>query len=222
MPASHSCFNPRPCARGDSRSAEPAADLQFQSTPLREGRPRCKTGLCRRDRVSIHAPARGATDPAVHERIATDGFNPRPCARGDVGVSRRLERTTGSFNPRPCARGDRRAARDDLRRRCVSIHAPARGATQRPSGRSSIGDVSIHAPARGATAAMRSGSPARRFQSTPLREGRHVRSSTRPRLPTFQSTPLREGRRGLCADIARFDAVSIHAPARGATSCSSG
>ena len=92
-------FNPRPCARGDpiKRHVERRI-LRFQSTPLREGRQIIPGILCRYcwgfnprpcargdgrgiklydevDRVSIHAPARGAT------RI------PRPCGRpGTVSI----------------------------------------------------------------------------------------------------------------------------------------
>ena len=52
------------------------------------------------------------------------------------------------------------------------------------------------------------------FQSTPLREGRHVPASTVARLDRFQSTPLREGRRTSVGTPARCALmVSIHAPA---------
>ena len=56
---------------------------RFQSTPLHEGRRRGPPRRCHRGRVSIHAPARGATwEPgrSIHRRA---GFNPRPCTRGD-------------------------------------------------------------------------------------------------------------------------------------------
>ncbi len=56
------------------------------------------------------------------------------------------------------------------------------------------------------------------FQSTPLREGRPRMQSKAQCGQMFQSTPLREGRR--CAvQVERHEFfVSIHAPARGATS----
>jgi len=78
--------------------------------------------------------------------------------------------------------------------------------------------ISIHAPARGATLfrglCIRFASI---FQSTPLREGRpHPNIWLSVRI-IFQSTPLREGRpkqRIICQKIL---VISIHAPARGAT-----
>ena len=56
-----------------------------------------------------------------------------------------------------------------------------------------------------------------RFQFTPLREGRRMRTCS-PTCPlSFQFTPLREGRRrrGACGGPAAV--ISIHAPPRGAT-----
>jgi len=56
------CFNPRPCARGDEKSADAYGFGE----------------------VSIHAPARGATGssfPGISRPMLR--FNPRPCARGD-------------------------------------------------------------------------------------------------------------------------------------------
>ena len=82
----------------------------FQSTPLREGRRQRveKPALMNRvsihapargatleiylydetDSVSIHAPARGATAAIMTPGYACEGFNPRPCARGDPMVLR--------------------------------------------------------------------------------------------------------------------------------------
>ncbi len=100
---SRRCFNPRPRARGDV-NGQPALFFDgFQSTPPREGRREKRIGLWY-DRVSIHAPARGAT--------WREGF----------GVS------SACFNPRPRARGDK-PLRDAIVEAKVSIHAPARGAT---------------------------------------------------------------------------------------------
>jgi len=103
--------------------------------------------------------------------------------------------------------------------------------------------VSIHAPARGATIRHCKGPNLLGFQSTPLREGRLKTALAMERILKFQSTPLREGRpwrrlQGLvrcrfnprpCARGDRFHgyeqthiAVSIHAPARGATPGASG
>ena len=56
--------------------------------------------------VSIHAPARGATLRDKRVPDADQGFNPRPCARGDRGSGRPDPPAWSGFNPRPCARGD--------------------------------------------------------------------------------------------------------------------
>jgi len=55
-----------------------------------------------------------------------------------------------SFNPRPRAGGDLTQASTKVAY-CVSIHAPARGATWPDGTTDDLGLVSIHAPARGAT-----------------------------------------------------------------------
>ena len=56
-----------------------------------------------------------------------------------------------SFNSRPCERGDTVSAKAKAVSAEVSIHAPARGATQLKALKAFMEEVSIHAPARGAT-----------------------------------------------------------------------
>ena len=80
------------------------AENQFQFTPLREGR-REQSERRPHQRISIHAPARGATC-TTHYSTAMSFY----------------------FNSRPCERGDARAACTGCPGR-ISIHAPARGAT---------------------------------------------------------------------------------------------
>jgi len=83
-PVRMACFNPRPCARGDLGRGEVGnADSRFQSAPLREGRREVPEGLVGFLRVSIRAPARGATHSRARGNKPVNGFNPRPCARGD-------------------------------------------------------------------------------------------------------------------------------------------
>ena len=78
---------------------------------------------------------------------------------------------------------------------CVSIHAPAKGATATRVPGGIILRVSIHAPAKGATTGSGSRAGSFRFQST---------------------LPRRE--RQLCGQFSlAFFHVSIHAPAKGAT-----
>ncbi len=148
-----SSFNPRPCARGDNLDDTGDIVNRFVSihAPARGATPG-HGRLHAAWRVSIHAPARGATNQGARCRRPAQGFNPRPCARGDLDL--RLTRSHWtekfqstplregrrlipipltmlriSFNPRPCARGDK--SRRTLSPTCsrFSIHAPARGAT---------------------------------------------------------------------------------------------
>jgi len=123
------------------------------------------------------------------------GFNPRPCARGDgtllmlatlidrfqstpLREGRLLSLLTSPrhtrFNPRPCARGDAIKGLEESIQPVVSIHAPARGATFLFQGQFAPSKVSIHAPARGATSTQGKMRQSLKFQSTPLREGRHT------------------------------------------------
>ena len=103
-------------------------------------------------RVSIHAPARGATEP-----LALAGCLPKFQFTRPQGA-RQVPNVEGlrirSFNSR--ARKGRDTTpivpfMDSL----VSIHAPARGATEPVEPKSVEPVVSIHAPARGATIARR-------------------------------------------------------------------
>ena len=139
-----------------------------------------------------------------------------------------------------CKRGDGRAAREggehhlfqftplrEGRPRCgvvccqilqISIHAPARGATSTGPGKivdkihfnsrpCERGDAWLH---------FRFHKP-RRFQFTPLREGRREQPVKKKEIMLFQFTPLREGRQQPKGTSRRFTRISIHAPARGAT-----
>ncbi len=123
----------------------------------------------------------------------------------------------------------------------VSIHAPARGATTFSAIASVSSGVSIHAPARGATHPC--GGHLRRscgfnprpreggdeipppctpcslgFQSTPPRGGRRSPDAQTLIGSGFQSTPPRGGRPNTPFELQGILDVSIHAPARGATS----
>ena len=167
-------------------------------------------------RVSIHAPARGATIAGARRGASRVSFNPRAREGRDMWLGI-----------------------DEPTKLCVSIHAPARGATARaiaatrrtdrfnpraregrdakiPSMLNNI-KVSIHAPARGATRILWLLVLLCRFNPR-AREGRdagHVRSGGRearfnPRAREGRDVPPVPWRRGAWI-------VSIHAPARGAT-----
>ena len=101
--------------------------------------------------------------------------------------------SSSNFNSRPCERGDGISAKR-IAKELISIHAPARGATQQ----------------------LRLAAVAPLFQFTPLREGRPPNALIVRVCMQFQFTPLREGRH-LPAFSSLDFLISIHAPARGAT-----
>ena len=77
--------------------------------------------------VSIHAPAKGATGLLHAFAHSATCFNPRPREGGDSGRMSSRKPPVG-FNPRPREGGDLSLASQSLGRD-VSIHAPAKGAT---------------------------------------------------------------------------------------------
>src|SRR3972149_3585524 len=77
--------------------------------------------------------------------------------------------------------------------------------------------VSIHAPARGATSSTNYPGRCKPFQSTPPHGGRLAQTTGAGGRRGFQSTPPHGGRPHHDSYNARWGRVSIHAPARGAT-----
>ena len=181
-------FNPRArTGRDNRRELEAQMHRMFQSTRPHGARPLRPPPACAPRRVSIHAPARGATAllrPQAHAgpvsihapaRGATDWgwsdwrcsgrFNPR-ARTGRDAVRHAGYRAQAKFqSTRP--HGARRKHFDGCR--ClleVSIHAPARGATTQAQLRLRAAQVSIHAPARGATITSPCVSTTWPFQST--------------------------------------------------------
>ena len=143
-------------------------------------------------------------------------FNPRPCRRGDLKLSQR-HWTRQGFNPRPCRRGDPLKV-SEIRSLCVSIHAPAGGATNRGQ-QLKYGELFQSTPLQeGRPMTVTPGSRKTKFQSTPLQEGRRVMRVLIINGLVFQSTPLQEGRRIKGLGKMVDSGVSIHAPAGGATS----
>ena len=182
----------------------------------RKGRDQDQGALSRLLVVSIHAPARGATGPC-YDTWYFHVVSIHAPARGATANCRH--------------RGTQDA---------VSIHAPARGATKssgyvaryakfqftRPQGARRVthntvwcqSAVSIHAPARGATGRThRRGGAHGRFNSR-ARKGRDVGSlEGAANLAAFQFTRPQGARPGRARLVRDERAVSIHAPARGAT-----
>ncbi len=123
-------------------------------------------------------------------------------------------------------------------RRHISIHTPQRGATSlhhggqsepfyfnpHPSARGDVSpgggvpclrEISIHTPQRGATICVFHGKRPRKFQSTPLSEGRLTAAPSSVQTLSFQSTPLSEGRRPWCRTPPGHIDFNPHPSARG-------
>ena len=87
-------FNPRPRAGGDVRvPLISTLDQSFNPRPRAGG----DYGNLVRDvicKVSIHAPARGATNAAGWDRPVCQRFNPRPRAGGDTSPSPRMQQSS--------------------------------------------------------------------------------------------------------------------------------
>ncbi len=147
----------------------------FQSTRPRGARRRIDLIYSEAERVSIHAPARGATPAIPGSMPITGSFNPRARAGRDKRCHDSRKQMIEFQSTRP--RGARRAGSgrklcallfqstrprgarlklliDVVERGHVSIHAPARGATSLPLSGTRSYPVSIHAPARGATVSL--------------------------------------------------------------------
>ena len=98
----------------------------------------------------------------------------------------------------------------------ISIHAPARGATNTGSPLIAIAKISIHAPARGATTPCIFLSLLQLISIHAPARGATVYSPCFVR-PKFQSTLPRGERPRFSAVVGINFNISIHAPARGAT-----
>ncbi len=146
-------------------------------------------------KISIHAPARGAT-----------------------GGSETAGNTVSIFQS-TLPRGKRlRLTRKQIYSIFISIHAPARGATIFAPATEPAAFISIHAPARGATGGSETaGNTVSIFQST-LPRGKRLRLTRKQIYSIFIS--IHAPARGAtifapATEPAAF--ISIHAPARGAT-----
>ena len=148
-----------------------------------------------RRRISIHAPAKGATWQAVRSRRVSH-FNPRSREGSDERPAQLWARLR-HFNPRSREGSDRIAEPGTYDVASISIHAPAKGATIQPFWTAERSPV---------------------FQSTlPRRERRDI--------PTPKVTPRHEisihapakGATPLASEVKQQLSISIHAPAKGAT-----
>ena len=209
------CFDPRPREGGDV---------------ARGARRR------NRDRVSIHAPAKGATRGGFHARPRR-GFRSTPPRRGrlimlgSTSVSMPFRSTPprrgrpgpvrpparlACFDPRPREGGDSLSRLRDAQVTGFDPRPREGGDIQRAFSIVREG-VSIHAPAKGATSTALYWGCMVLFRSTPPRRGRHPRFLSQLNRACFDPRP-REGGDPPPAAGGLVDIVSIHAPAKGATS----
>ena len=167
--------------------------------------------------VSIHAPREGRLPEFLRDTSRSPSFDPRPCARGDsLGYADRVSDLL--FRSTPLREGRRAHAPIGVVTLLVSIHAPARGATSIGGVSMPSDEVSIHAPARGATRQHRSDRSDACFDPRPCARGDlHATGQQSGRPSCFDPRPCA---RGDASARYRYhgDRVSIHAPARGATS----
>ena len=143
----------------------------FLLTPLREGRRRFPPRTCRAGGISTHAPAGGATDAVIAATAAGVLFLLTPLREGRPPRPHWL-RAQDDFYSRPCGRGD------------SSAHKIS----------SVVIRISTHAPAGGATACAHLCSPPELlFLLTPLREGRPSLFVRSARSANFYSRPCGRG-----------------------------
>ena len=206
------CFNPRSREGSDRRRSRRRDALPRFNPRSREGSDSPRRTTRESSRVSIHAPARGATGYVVHGNALTNvsihapargatpprvpkacraRFNPRSREGSDLLALGDLSELDG-FNPRSREGSDIDALCDRLRG--VFQSTLPRGERRSLTRERGACSVSIHAPARGATC-----------DRALCRRGRQ-----------FQSTLPRGERLGM-EFPQKTSSVSIHAPARGAT-----
>ena len=101
-------------------------------------------------RISIHAPVKGATWRAPIPRYRLQYFNPRSREGSDHQwrAARSLPR---HFNPRSREGSDINCDICRLSKSLISIHAPVKGATGSSNRTHNQRYISIHAPVKGAT-----------------------------------------------------------------------
>ena len=169
--ASATNFNPRSREGSDTPCLFCSFGLLYFNPRSREGSDSITNPRPSLFIISIHAPAKGATQLVCRKYRAGDNFNPRSREGSD----------RNGFQP--------------AYKPCISIHAPAKGATIAKHFDQSEIRISIHAPAKGATK-TRCHNPKNcfQFQSTlPRRERRLTGCTGMKKTRPFQSTlPRRE------------------------------
>ena len=143
-------------------------------------------------------------------------FNSRPCERG-FGADRAIICRTDNFNSRPCERGFC-SGNSGLSKIFPFQFTPLREGLLYWSNRTKNTKISIHAPARGASEEDEIVRAELLFQFTPLREGLLASAVCRRRLCISIHAPARGASNTVLIVLTAF-LISIHAPARGASKC---
>ena len=191
--------------------------MMYFNPRSREGSDHTSSNHLRLKRISIHAPAKGATRVGNNRFPLPPDFNPRSregsddllCRHGEIFVISIHAPAKGAttldqnqlnqqyyFNPRSREGSDVFHLPNLPRRSHISIHAPAKGATQEHVIGLGTYPISIHAPAKGAT-----GLPYPRCYTSRNFNPRSREGSDR--IPSKLLPPE--------------DYISIHAPVKGAT-----
>ena len=127
-------FNPR-SREGSDRGAPLTRRTRWHFNPRsREGSDCCMSPTFQRSKISIHAPAKGATQMAVPFLYRQRHFNPRS-REGSDATSACAVYGMRYFNPRSREGSDISEFHFPRNLLRISIHAPAKGATlklQRP------------------------------------------------------------------------------------------
>ena len=143
-------FNPRSREGSDPEGVYVyVIPKKFQSTLPRGERQRAAGNQHGNASISIHAPARGATETAWKLEKTEPYFNPRS-REGSDPSSYPFGSISPYFNPRSREGSDQELQKHHSWKR-ISIRAPARGATKIDGLPAPDGSISIRAPARGAT-----------------------------------------------------------------------
>ena len=213
----HRYFNPRPREGGRRPLVLREISIdEFQSTPPRGGATAMEDNKPADTWISIHAPARGGV-AAYQLKIDALEISIHAPARGGRHISCGQIFHIKEFQSTP-PRGERPMSADAALPRHHFNPRPREGSDVDRLMPEDSSVISIHAPARGATGA----SPSRpwlgsHFNPRP-REGSDETARSFPILhKSFQSTPPRGERRDVHHSGGVYRAISIHAPARGAT-----
>ena len=148
----------------------------------------------RANKISIHAPAKGATIMGFKRAIDSPYFNPR--SREGSDYNSRYCYCVANISIHAPAKGATVPHLSEHYRIAISIHAPAKGATRGRRSQPAPFCISIHAPAKGAT----------------VKE-----PNIYIKVLRFQSTLPRRERLAAGVRNTPYMGISIHAPAKGAT-----